>query len=189
MPITKMHTMTDTMTDMHTDDIDSRTKMLRNGATGDGQVVTESQQTENDYLDVDVDNLQKMSDFKSYSKGLMDIALLSANANQLRTVLEYPYEHKWPLVGMITLSLVLQVLATCLLILERMTCSKKDYKRCHYYNAAIAISVVLIIFINIFITAFGVPDLEPVPGPHDGPNGGGGAVMAAADDVKFTSDN
>ncbi len=33
-----MHTMTDTMTDIHTDDVDSRTKMLRNGATGDGQV-------------------------------------------------------------------------------------------------------------------------------------------------------
>ena len=36
----------------------------------------------------DVDHLEKMTDFKSYSKGLMDIALLTANANQLRHTLE-----------------------------------------------------------------------------------------------------
>eukprot|EP00088_Acartia_fossae_P022371 TRINITY_DN23598_c0_g1_i6.p1 TRINITY_DN23598_c0_g1~~TRINITY_DN23598_c0_g1_i6.p1 ORF type:complete len:180 (-),score=34.34 TRINITY_DN23598_c0_g1_i6:185-724(-) len=149
-------------------EVDSR--MLESATVSNG-TVTETQQTEDDYLDADVAHLQKMTDFKSYSKGLMDIALLSANANQLRTALEYPGPHKWFIVGMITLSLILQVLATILLVLERLTCNKKDYKRCHSYNAAIAISVVLIIVVNIIITAFGVPDIHIPPSPLPGPTG------------------
>ena len=128
---------------------------------------TESQQNSNDG---DLVELEKMSDYKSFSKGMMDIALMSANANQLRTALFYPFRYKWIVVGFIIMSMVLQVIASCLLILETFKRPKrylnssdhKDcYKKCQRYNIAIAISVILIIIVNIFITAFGVPDFEP----------------------------
>jgi len=144
-------------------------------AAGDNEEVQgftqETQQTEGSYMDEeDAAHLQKMTDYKSYAKGLMDIALMSANANQLRTALEYPLPFNTVVVGMISLSLVLQIVATLLLVIERMTCRihkdrnskiqkrKKDFARCHKYNLAISIIVILIIFVNIFITAFGVPD-------------------------------
>merc|ERR1711915_1127353 len=83
---------------------------------------------------------------------------MSANANQLRTALEYPIPYKGVIVGMISLSLILQIVASLMLVIERMTCKKKEFARCHKYNIAISIIVVFIIFCNIFITAFGVPD-------------------------------
>ncbi|XP_023320830.1 ninjurin-2-like [Eurytemora carolleeae] len=124
------------------------------------QQATETQQTDDGYLDEST-HLEKMGDYKSYAKGLMDIALISANANQLRTALEYPVPYSTILASMIAVSILLQVIATLLLVIERMTCKKHDYVRCHKYNLAIAILVCFVIFINIFITAFGVPGNNP----------------------------
>jgi len=144
--------------------------------------------------DEDVVELEKMSDYKSFSKGMMDIALMTANANQLRTALFYPFKHKWIVVGFIIISLILQVLATCLLILEKIKRPKRclnssehreGYKKCQQYNIAIAISVVLIIILNIFITAFGVPDFEPGFHPDKEPS----APSFHPSDDSFFKDN
>lgn len=55
---------------------------------------------------------------KSTAEGMMDISLLTANANQLKFIIYYNYESKtfYPALGMIVLSLVLQVSIGFLLI-------------------------------------------------------------------------
>jgi len=154
-------------------------------ASGDHQ--TDTQQTDDDpYMDGNVSHLEKMTDYKSYAKGLMDIALMSANANQLRNALEMRTPYSTVLTGMISASLLLQVIATIILVVERMTCRKHDYLRCHRYNIAIAVIVVLIIFINIFIAAFGVPSEQPV---NVLPTTSESAVTASDDGVSTSTVN
>merc|ERR1712183_803477 len=91
------------------------------------------------------EHLEKMADYKSYAKGLMDIALLSANANQLRHAFDICEPFRTPMVVMILLSILLQVVASCLLLLERVTCHKRDFALCHKYNCAIGMIVIIII--------------------------------------------
>ena len=62
----------------------------------------------------------------------MDIALLSANANQLRHAMELCAPYKSLLIVLFSLSIVLQVVASCLLLVERITCKKKDYAKCRW---------------------------------------------------------
>ena len=64
------------------------------------------------------------------TQGLMDIALLSANANQLRHAMELCAPYRSLLIVLFSLSIVLQVVASCLLLVERITCRKKDYVKC-----------------------------------------------------------
>merc|ERR1712212_977183 len=97
----------------------------------------------------DADHLEKMTDYKSYSKGLMDIALLTANANQLRHTMEICKPFRVLLVVLLSLSILLQVVASCILLVERLTCCKKDWALCHKYNAAIGCLTIIIIIVNI----------------------------------------
>merc|ERR1712243_401029 len=55
--------------------------------------------------------LKKLSDYKTLSKGLMDIALLTANCAQLRQVLDHCSQWKTLLVTLLLLSLFLQLAA------------------------------------------------------------------------------
>ena len=56
-----------------------------------------------------------------------------------------------------------QVIASCVLLVERFTCRKKDYALCHKYNAAIGCMTIVIIIVNILATAFGGPDNDCKP--------------------------
>ena len=56
-----------------------------------------------------------------------------------------------------------QVIASCVLLVERLTCRKKDYALCHKYNAAIGCMTIVIIIVNILATAFGGPDNDCKP--------------------------
>ena len=60
------------------------------------------------------------------------------------------------------------MVATCLLLVERLTCCKKDYALCHKYNAAIGCMTVVIIIVNILACAFGGPDNDCSPGVWGG---------------------
>lgn len=55
---------------------------------------------------------------KNVAEGMMDISLLTANANQLKFILYYNQESKmfYPTLALITLSLILQVAVGILLI-------------------------------------------------------------------------
>ena len=106
-----------------------------------------------DLIDDATAHLEKISDYKTYCKvrhlsypcrfpgpkmynlrpqGLMDIALLSANANQLRHAMDLCAPYRSLLIVLISLSIILQVVASCLLLVERITCRKKDYVKCRW---------------------------------------------------------
>ena len=63
----------------------------------------------------------------------MDIALLSANANQLRHALELCAPFRNLLIVLLSMSIVLQVIASGVLLIERLTYKKEDYAKCHKY--------------------------------------------------------
>merc|ERR1711892_1290930 len=106
------------------------------------------------------DHLKKISEYKTFALGLMDIALLSANANQLRESLELCGPYRPLMITLLTISIVLQVISSAILMVERVTYKKEDYKKCHQYNATVSILVLCIIVINVLATAFGGPDNE-----------------------------
>merc|ERR1712034_11022 len=106
------------------------------------------------------DHLKKISEYKTFALGLMDIALLSANANQLRESLELCGPYRPLMITLLTISIVLQVIASAILIKERATYKKEEYKKCHQYNVSVSILVLCIIVINVLATAFGGPDNE-----------------------------
>merc|ERR1712002_888897 len=100
----------------------------------------------------------------------MDIALMSANANQLRNVITLETPYCTFLCGMLVVSLTLQLIATVILVIERMTCRKHDYNLCHRFNTAIAVMTILIIVMNVFIAAFGAPTTTDPSTIHPKPN-------------------
>jgi len=106
------------------------------------------------------DHLKKISEYKSYALGLMDIALLSANANQLRESMELCGAYRLLMITLLTLSILLQVIASAILLKERVTCQNKEYKNCHRYNVTVSILVLCIIVVNVLAAAFGGPENE-----------------------------
>jgi hypothetical protein len=61
----------------------------------------------------------------------MAIALLTANANQLHHAVELCSTFR---ILLISLSISLQVIASAILIVERMTFKKEEYSKCHKYD-------------------------------------------------------
>merc|ERR1712242_73452 len=106
------------------------------------------------------EHLVKMSDYQAYCKGLMNIALLSANASQLREAIELCQPMKTIIITLMSLSISLQVAASGLLVVERMTCKKEDYIKCHKYNVMIGILCVFIIVVNFIAISIGGPKDE-----------------------------
>merc|ERR1711892_192716 len=106
------------------------------------------------------DHLKKISDYKTFALGLMDIALLSANANQLRESLELCGPYRPLMITLLSISILLQVIASAILIKERATNKQEDYKKCHKYNTYVSILVMCIIVVNVLATAFGGPNNE-----------------------------
>ncbi|KAK4015663.1 hypothetical protein OUZ56_030637 [Daphnia magna] len=99
---------------------------------------------------------------KNFSQGMMDIALLTANASQLRYVMRSPYwdfYHKLN-ITLICISIALQIIAGILLVCV----SRKDYKRkdvregTRIMNDVVVILIFAITFVNIFIATFGIDD-------------------------------
>ena len=69
-------------------------------------------------------------------QGLLDVALLTANANQLRNAvfLEDCNNYKLFLVIMISLSIVLQIIAAALLFIEKLSLKQKKFKESKRYK-------------------------------------------------------
>ncbi|XP_065360441.1 ninjurin-A isoform X2 [Calliphora vicina] len=99
---------------------------------------------------------------KTLAQGMMDLALLSANANQLRYVLESYQRHPYyyPSLVFISLSIIFQIAVGVGLILN----SKYDVKdekeicRANKINNYTVIGIFIITVVNVFISAFGVAD-------------------------------
>ncbi|CAD7005132.1 ninjurin-1 [Ceratitis capitata] len=95
---------------------------------------------------------------KNMVQGLMDIALLSANANQLRFLLTY--NNKAPTyymsLGLVSMSLVLQVVVGLALIYKRHL--KKTDPRYEYTKELLIFGVFIITVVNVLLAAFTTTD-------------------------------
>ncbi|XP_022526686.2 ninjurin-1-like [Astyanax mexicanus] len=97
---------------------------------------------------------------KSAAESMLDIALLMANASQLKAVLEQGPQFNFyaPLITLISLSLGLQIMVGVLLIFI-VKWNLNDEEKQHQLNLMENIAtgcVFIIVVINVFITAFGV---------------------------------
>ncbi|XP_060529429.1 ninjurin-A [Cylas formicarius] len=95
---------------------------------------------------------------KTLAQGMMDLALFSANANQLRYVLEtfksHPYYY--PSLVLISISLILQVVIGVGLIWNAAYNVKDEKALCRANKINNFTIIFLVTVINVFISAFGV---------------------------------
>jgi membrane protein CcdC involved in cytochrome C biogenesis len=96
------------------------------------------------------------------AQGMMDLALLSANANQLRYVLESHLRHPYYYFSLtfIVTSLLMQVIVGIGLVLNSRYNIKNqdDICKADRINNLITIGILLITIVNVFISAFGVAE-------------------------------
>ncbi|KAM3914256.1 ninjurin-1 [Leptodactylus fuscus] len=105
-------------------------------------------------------NINHYANKKSAAESMLDIALLMANASQLKAVVEQgpTFSFYVPLITLITISLVLQVVVGVLLIFivkYDLNNPAKHAKLDSLNNTATGL-VFIIVVVNVFITAFGV---------------------------------
>ncbi|XP_043107564.1 ninjurin-1 [Puntigrus tetrazona] len=105
-------------------------------------------------------NMNHYANKKSAAESMLDIALLMANASQLKTVLELgpTFSFYIPLISLISISLILQILVGVLLIFIvkwNLNDTRKHYILNLLENIVTAL-VFIIVVVNVFITAFGV---------------------------------
>lgn len=117
-------------------------------------------------------DLNVMKRNMTIAKGFLDISLLSANANQLRNVINYGDRESNVfyiiLVGIIV-SVVLQVLAGIVLILaEQFDINKEeDQERGDTLNTVVVCLIFIVLIINVFVASLGVDVVDPFQPTHD----------------------
>ncbi|XP_030370327.1 ninjurin-1 [Scaptodrosophila lebanonensis] len=107
---------------------------------------------------------------KNVAEGLMDIALLSANANQLRFLITYNHEsstYYYSLV-LVILSLVMQLFVGIALIFKNRLkrCRSRRFARTH---ELLVMGVFMITVINILLAAFTTTDGRSAARAHTNP--------------------
>ncbi|KAI2659040.1 Ninjurin-1 [Labeo rohita] len=105
-------------------------------------------------------NMNHYANKKSAAESMLDIALLMANASQLKTILEVgpTFTLYVPLISLISISLILQIIVGVLLIFIvkwNLNDTSKHYILNLLENIVTAL-VFIIVVVNIFITAFGI---------------------------------
>ena len=103
---------------------------------------------------------------KNLAQGMMDLALLSANANQLRYVLETFDRHPYNYVSLVLIScsLIFQVAVGIGLIMNSQynVTKEEDIQKADRINNYTVIGIFLITVVNVFITSFGVAEIPTV---------------------------
>ncbi|XP_013362335.1 PREDICTED: ninjurin-1 isoform X2 [Chinchilla lanigera] len=111
-------------------------------------------------------NVNHYANKKSAAESMLDIALLMANASQLKAVVEQgpAFAFFVPLVVLISISLVLQIGVGVLLIflVKYDLNNPAKHAKLDFLNNLATGLVFIIVVVNIFITAFGVQ--KPVLG-------------------------
>uniref|UniRef100_A0A4X1UE11 Ninjurin 1 n=3 Tax=Sus scrofa TaxID=9823 RepID=A0A4X1UE11_PIG len=114
-------------------------------------------------------NMNHYANKKSAAESMLDIALLMANASQLKAVIEQGPSFAFfiPLVVLISISLVLQVgVGVLLIFLVRYDLNNPaKHAKLDFLNNLATGLVFIIVVVNIFITAFGVqkPMMDVAP--------------------------
>lgn len=97
---------------------------------------------------------------KTIAQGMLDLALLSSNANQLRYILEYKDRNHYYYISLslISSSLVLQILVAIALVFKSRYNieNEKEYQNADRINNFITMGILFITIINVFTSAFGV---------------------------------
>ncbi|KAM5227670.1 ninjurin-1 [Ctenodactylus gundi] len=105
-------------------------------------------------------NVNHYANKKSAAESMLDIALLMANASQLKAVVEQgpAFAFYVPLVVLISISLVLQIVVGVLLIflVKYDLNNPAKHAKLNFLNNLATGLVFIIVVVNIFITAFGV---------------------------------
>ncbi|XP_073767445.1 ninjurin-1-like [Danio rerio] len=111
-------------------------------------------------------NMNHYANKKSAAESMLDVALLMANASQLKAVLEQgpQFSLYTSLITLISLSLCLQVLVGILLIfiVKWNVNDEQKHLRLNLLENITTGCIFIIVVINVFITAFGVQ--QPNPG-------------------------
>ncbi|TNN85508.1 Ninjurin-1 [Liparis tanakae] len=110
-------------------------------------------------------NMNHYANKKSAAESMLDVALLMANASQLKAVMEQGpgFTFYVPLITLISLSLILQILVGIMLIFIvkwNLNDESTHYKLNLMENFSTAF-VFIIVVVNVFITAFGVQRPNP----------------------------
>ncbi|KAH8398279.1 hypothetical protein KR215_002493, partial [Drosophila sulfurigaster] len=113
-----------------------------------------------DGVDTPVPDLNAYQHKKTLAQGMMDLALLSANANQLRYVLETNSQHPYfyPSLLFISVSIIFQIAVGVGLIWNGRYNIKKeeDICRANRINNYTVIGIFIVTVVNVLISAFGV---------------------------------
>ncbi|XP_036291454.1 ninjurin-1-like [Pipistrellus kuhlii] len=105
-------------------------------------------------------NMNNYANKKSVAEGMLDVALLMANASQLNTVITEGPDLRFyvTFVVLISISLVLEITLVVLLIFLVKTNLNNPAKHAQliFFNNMATGLVFIIVVVNIFITAFGI---------------------------------
>ncbi|XP_053576732.1 ninjurin-1 [Bombina bombina] len=105
-------------------------------------------------------NINHYANKKSAAESMLDVALLMANASQLKAVIEQgpSFSFYIPLIVLISISLFLQVMVGVLLIflVKYDLNNPAKHEKLDFLNNVTTGLVFIIVVVNIFITAFGV---------------------------------
>ncbi|KAF3689890.1 Ninjurin-1 Nerve injury-induced protein 1 [Channa argus] len=110
-------------------------------------------------------NMNHYANKKSAAESMLDVALLMANASQLKAVMEQGPNFNFyvPLITLISISLMLQIVVGVMLIFIvkwNLNDESMHYKLNVMENVTTAF-VFVIVVVNVFITAFGVQQPSP----------------------------
>uniref|UniRef100_A0A4Y0BK15 Ninjurin n=1 Tax=Anopheles funestus TaxID=62324 RepID=A0A4Y0BK15_ANOFN len=104
---------------------------------------------------------------KSFAQNMMDIALLSANTNQLRYVIDLGDKHPYYMTSLmlIIVSLVMQVVVGLSMVYVNRYNMKNttEMKAASHMNNLSVAGVFLVTLVNVFISTFNGAGMEPMP--------------------------
>ncbi|XP_003737707.1 ninjurin-2 [Galendromus occidentalis] len=97
---------------------------------------------------------------KSIAQGMLDVALLTANASQLKYLLQVGHKHEFYtiMVSLIATSIILQILVGAfIVILGTVNLNReKNHVRANVLNNMVTIFIFIITVVNIVISSFGM---------------------------------
>ncbi|KAF7284415.1 ninjurin-2-like isoform X7 [Rhynchophorus ferrugineus] len=104
-------------------------------------------------------DVNKYATKKTIAQGLLDVALLTTNANHLKYILRVGEKHEFYtlMLTLISISIILQVIEACLYILLGLSCNinkEEDQGKANNANNCILCLNVIVFVINIIIACF-----------------------------------
>uniref|UniRef100_A0A4Y0BKR4 Ninjurin a n=1 Tax=Anopheles funestus TaxID=62324 RepID=A0A4Y0BKR4_ANOFN len=111
-----------------------------------------------------IPNINVYQQKKSLAQGMMDLALLSANANQLRYVLESCQNHPFFYVNLVfvSTSIFVQVVVGFGLIWKSQynMNNPDDYRAATRINNLVSIGIFIITLVNVMLSAFSIAEIS-----------------------------